>query len=257
MSTLRTRLGSLLAAGVLAAGATVGFAATAASAGAAVPACSGAQLSLIHTPTDSGAGHGAFVLIYRNVGATCTLRGYPGLDAQDSIHRVMAHATRTLNGYAGGAHAINTITLPPGGYASATAEWMNFNPKTSGACPFSTYVAVTAPNTFKTVRAVVSLSVCSLQIHPVVAGATGFTGFANAQIQWVRGTAATSANHGAYWHSAALDLATQGVEFTSEIALLHQLIALPAANQTPAQNATYHADIAALNRFFGTPGIYA
>ena len=41
------------------------------------------------------------------------------------------------------------------------------------------------------------------------------------------------------------------------IAHLKELVTLPDAQQTPAQNAAYHADINALNTFFNTPGLYS
>lgn len=45
--------------------------------------------------------------------------------------------------------------------------------------------------------------------------------------------------------------------FSTEADQLKQLIALPSANQTPAQNAAYHPYINALTSFFGTPGLYS
>jgi hypothetical protein len=88
--------------------------------------------------------------------------------------RVIAHATRTLMGSAGGSRkGVRVINIPPGGFASATVEWANFNPVTSGACRYSAGVNETAPNTTKTVPMRRSVSICSLQIHPTVLGWTG------------------------------------------------------------------------------------
>jgi hypothetical protein len=86
---------------------------------------------------------------------------------------VLAHAKRTMRGFAGGAHVKKTITVQPGHYASANVEWMNFNPVTSGSCTFSHSVATTPANTTHTVHLAVSVSVCSLQVHPTVAGTSG------------------------------------------------------------------------------------
>jgi hypothetical protein len=72
-----------------------------------------------------------------------------------------------------GAHTEKIISITPGHYASATSEWMNFNPTTGGSCTFSKSVATDPPNTTHTVHLPVSVSLCRLQIHPTVAGISG------------------------------------------------------------------------------------
>src|SRR3954452_18421843 len=121
------------------AGATIGIVAGAGPASAAVPACGNTSLDYGLSRTDGFAGHSAFVLEFRNhTHANCTLYGYPGLDAMASNGHVLAHATRTLRGSAGGSsRGLQVINIPPGGYASATVEWANFNPVTSGPCRYS------------------------------------------------------------------------------------------------------------------------
>ncbi|HEX2902715.1 MAG TPA: DUF4232 domain-containing protein [Jatrophihabitans sp.] len=145
------------------------------SADASVAACGNASLDYGITPTQGAAGTGSFVLLYRNhTAATCTLRGYPGLDAMSSAGYVITHAVRTVSGSAGGAsHGVQTISIPPHGFASATVEWKNFNPVTSGSCRFSAGVNTIAPNTTKLVPFHRAVSICSLQVHPVVPGWTG------------------------------------------------------------------------------------
>jgi hypothetical protein len=114
------------------------------------------------------------VLLFKNIGhSTCTIFGYPGLDALNASGHVLAHAKRTLSGEMGGARAVRRITVRSGRYASATSEWLNFNPVTTGACTFSKYVATTPANTTRSVRLRVSVSICRLQIHPTVAGTSG------------------------------------------------------------------------------------
>lgn len=253
MSPLRARLTSLAAATAVA-GAIVLPAATAQ---AIIPACGNSSLAVTHTPPQGATGHGAFVLLFRNVtGSTCSLYGYPGLDALDKYGHVMAHAQRTLHGFAGGASSVSTINVAPGGFASATVDWMNFNAVTSGPCAFSASIATTPANTSHTVHFPVSVSVCSLQVHPTVAGTSGNNAYAAAQAQWIAGSTAISAKQGIYWVNAKNDLNTAGSVFSSEIAELQQLITLPDANQTPAQNAAWHQDVNNLNAFFGTPGLY-
>jgi hypothetical protein len=160
--------------GVLAAAAcTVGLAVVAAPADAAVARCGGGALKITHSRPDAGMGHGFLVVRFRNTGrSACTLRGYPGFDALRRNGTVLAHAKRTLRGQTGAAR-IATITVAPAHVASASVEWLNFNPTTAGPCAFSHSIAVTAPNTFRTVHFPVSVSRCGLQIHPVVKGRSG------------------------------------------------------------------------------------
>jgi hypothetical protein len=145
------------------------------AASAAPPACGDASIAVSATRTDSGAGHGSLVLRFRNRTAhACTLTGYPGLDALNRQGVVMKHARRTVLGYAGGSsQGVQTIRVAPGGFASATVEWLNFNPQTAGYCPFSHSIAATPPNTGHTVVRDRAVSVCRLQVHPVVAGRSG------------------------------------------------------------------------------------
>lgn len=171
MTTMRTRTAVLATCATLAAAGLVG---AATNANATAPACGNASLAISHTPSQGATGHGSFVVLFRNTThATCSLYGYPGLDALNASGHVLAHAKRTLRGFAGGAHTETTVNVTPGHYASATVEWMNFNPVTSGACTFSKSVATTPPNTTHTVHLPVSVSVCVLQVHPTVAGFTG------------------------------------------------------------------------------------
>ncbi len=252
MSLRRTVLVAVATLGALTASAF-----TAGTASAATPACGNTSLAVTHTPSQGATGHGSLVLLFHNSShATCTLYGYPGFDALNRAGQAIAHARRTLHGFAGGATAVRTVTLAPGAFASAVAEWMNFNPVTSGPCAFSTAIAVTPANTSHTVRFGQSVSACSLQIHPTVAGTSGNTPFALAQVEWIAGSHAISADHGLYWSRAQHDLAGAGVSYSSEVTTLHQLIGLPDANQTPLQNALYRRDITTLDNFFDTPTSY-
>jgi hypothetical protein len=254
MTSLRTRAFALTASGALA---FAGLSTIASSAQAITPSCGNSSLAVTHTPSNGATGHGSFVLLFRNVtGSTCKLYGYPGLDALSSTGHVLAHAKRTLHGFAGGASSVQNVYVQPGRFASAVVEWMNFNPVTSGPCTFSKYVAATPPNTSHTVRLTVSVSICDLQVHPTVAGTNGYNHFADAQREWIRGASVISAKQGIYWSATKLDLSEAGSVYSTQINQLKTLIALPDANQTPAQNLKYHQEISALNGFFGTPGLY-
>jgi hypothetical protein len=208
-------------------------------------------------PSDSAGGHSAFALLFRNVShTTCSLRGYPGLDALDSHGNLLVHAQRTLSGYMGGPGVVNSVQIAPGRFASATVEWLNYNPVTSGDCRFSTYVATTPPNTTHTVRLPQSVSICRLQVHPTVAGTSGNTPFANAQVEWVAGSKAISAEMNYYFVQAENDLKAAGGAYSTQIAQLKQLASMGNTNLTPAQQATERHLTSSLNAFFGTPGLY-
>lgn len=253
----RTRALALATSGALASGALLGATVLAGPAGAStVPACGNSALVVTHTPSEGATGHGAFVLLFRNQSKhTCSIYGYPGLDALNAKGHVLAHARRTLRGFAGGASAERTIVVRPGRFASATVEWLNFNPHTAGPCTFSKSIATTPANTTHTVHFPVSVSICQLQVHPTVGGTSGNYGFALAQEQWLLGANANSARQGAYWTRAKHDLAATH-SYPTEVAQLAQLISLPDANQTPKQNKEYRQDVAALDSFFGTQHLY-
>ena len=172
MTTLRTKA-AVLAASLGLAGAGLVLAGSPANA-APVPACGNSSLVVSHTSPEGATGHGSFVILFRNVNKhSCTLYGYPGLDALNASGHVLAHAQRTMRGFAGGAHSLRTVSITPGHYASATVEWTSFNPITGTGCQHSTSVATTPANTSHTFRLGVSVSLCRLQVHPTVLGHTG------------------------------------------------------------------------------------
>jgi hypothetical protein len=253
MTAVRNRLSTLAAAGVVtAAGLT---APSAAAAAATAPRCGNSLLAVTRTYTQSGAGHGWLALIYRNVTShTCTVYGYPGLDAISSTGHVIAHATRTLSGYGSGGH-LATVTIHPGGYASAGVEWLNFNPHTTRACGFSTTVNTIVANTTAVHHVRVSVSACDLQVHPTVAGTPQYPDFGPAQMYWIAGSKVISADTNRYLAKAKAWLTAAKV-YPTQVAQLAQLIALPITGLTAAQRKTARADTTALNEFFGTPGRY-
>jgi hypothetical protein len=253
-SLLRTRTFALVASSALA---VAGLGAAATSANAVTPACGNSSLAVTHTPDNGATGHDSFVLLFRNVShSTCTIFGYPGLDGMTAKGKVLVHAKRTLHGFAGGVKVEKTVTVAAGHYAFAVAEWMDFNPKTSGPCKFSSYVLATPANTSHTVKLHVSVSNCDLQIHPTEAGTDGNNQFAYAQRQWILGRNADAADQGLYWHAAKVDLAVDHSRYSSQVTELKELIALPDTGLTSAQIAKVHDLVADLDAFFGTPGLY-
>jgi hypothetical protein len=163
---------SLAAAAVLAAGCAL---AVPAAASATTPACGNSSLAVSASAENGATGHANFVLRFRNrTPHSCTLFGYPGLDALSASGAVIAHAKRTLRGFTGGSsHGLQTITVTPNHYASADVEWHTFNFTTGGSCLLSHSVAATPANTAHTVQLPRHVTVCGLQVHPTVAGASG------------------------------------------------------------------------------------
>jgi hypothetical protein len=95
------------------------------------------------------------------------------------------------------------------------------------------------------------------------AKAPSTAGYDAALAEWKKGAIAISADQGKNWSAAITDL-TNGQNTDSDttgyptaITDLKQLISLPDAQQSPTENAAYHADINALNAFFDTAGLYS
>jgi hypothetical protein len=159
----------------------VGLSALAAPAVAAqpdtVPACNGALIHVSHAAPQGAMGTSAMVLRFRNISqSTCSLYGYPGLDALRNNGTVLAHAKRVKDGSVGGTPTIHTIVLQPNRVASASVQWHNFQPVGGGPCAFSAKIAVTPANTSTTTQFRVAVSKCGLQVHPTVAGKGGGIG---------------------------------------------------------------------------------
>lgn len=249
MTTVRTRLTVLAATGTLAAtGLAVGATAAAAQ---TTPACGNDALAVTRTYVDSGMGHSWMALVYRNTTSrSCTVKGYPGLDAIGRHGRVLAHARRVSNG-----QAVRTVTIRPGGYASAAVQWENFNGATGGPCAFGTSVNTTVANTSRVHRLRVAVSRCGLQVRPTVAGTPLYPHFGPAQLAWIRGSKAIAAEQGRYFRAAARRLRTSG-NYPTQVKELRQLASLPDTGLTRKQRREARADVKDLDTFFGTPGLY-
>ncbi len=170
--SLMTKTATVAAAAICAIGASGVAPAGAAAPG--LPSCAGAALRVALTSGEGGDNHDSFVIEYKNeTRRTCTLRGYPGLDAVTRHGHVLRHAKRSLAGYFGGApHGARTVVLATGGHASATVEFLNSD-HAGHVCAFAHHVATTPPNTDRIVHRMHRLSLCYLRVHPVVAGTTG------------------------------------------------------------------------------------
>jgi Protein of unknown function (DUF4232) len=165
---------------------TTGNGGSAQNAGAGADACATGKVSVKLGATDVSSTHKGLVLLFTNTGSsTCTLTGYPGATVTDSgmsNFAPLANATRALAGFEGGASAVTTVSLTPGGTVSALLEWEDFpangEPPSAANCfgMAGGYLEITPPNTTASTRFDPPDDMCqAIQIHPVVPGSSGRT----------------------------------------------------------------------------------
>ena len=165
-------------------GTATGNAGSAQNAGAGSNACATGQVSVKFGAEDASSTHKGLVLLFTNTGSsTCTLTGYPGATVTDNgvdNFEPLVNATRTLQGFEGGASAVSTVSLAPGGTVSALLEWLDFPPNgetpVAANCPGMAggYLEITPPNTTVSSRFDPPGDMCQqIQIHPVVTGGSG------------------------------------------------------------------------------------
>jgi hypothetical protein len=144
-------------------------------------ACATGSIGVKLTAPDAGLGHRSYVLVFTNNGSsTCTLTGYAGAAVTDASGDVLLNAQRTLEGYEGGTSEVTTVSLAPGGNASAVLEWddapSNGEPPSAANCPGMAggYLEITPPNTTVPTKVQPPSDLCTdFQIHPVIAGTAG------------------------------------------------------------------------------------
>ncbi len=251
MSAIRFRITVLSAVAALTATGAVAAAGTASASG--VPRCGNGSLAVTRTQVQRGTSRSWLRLVYRNTTEqTCTVDGYPGLDAVSSTGRVLAHATRTQSSYAGGGR-LARVTVAGGGYASAGVEWRNAG---GSSCRSASHVETIVAGTSRAHRLTVAVSACRLQVHPTVAGTAPFPAFGPAQRYWLEGSHAISADVNSYLGRAEAALRTHPM-YRRQVAELAELISYPETGLTPTQITRAQADVKALDAFFATPGLYA
>ncbi len=137
--------------------------------------CTTAQLTISLGVMESGLSHYGYILLFKNNGPSCSVYGYPGLDADNAAGVAVVHAQRTLSGYLGGLGqevAEPMVSLTTGQTASALFE--GYAPGVlSTPCPTYTTLVVTPPNETHPIQLNSPQTVCQLQIHPVVPGTSG------------------------------------------------------------------------------------
>ncbi len=148
---------------------------TSAPASGDVPACGNTDVTVEVGASAAGLGHVGSVIVFINSSdQPCTLLGYPGVTGLDSAGREVTRALPTLSGYLGGSYTEATVLLAPGGDASALVEGTDVPTGTATACPDYPGLLVTGPGQTTPHSVSARMPGCSLlQVHPVVAGATG------------------------------------------------------------------------------------
>jgi hypothetical protein len=142
----------------------------------AEPDCTTAQLKISWNGIPGGLSHAALVLLFENTGTRCALRGYPGIDGVDADGNVAAQARQTPSGYLGGPDTPGepaAVDLAPGQTASALLEGSLGPLAGEPACPRYEALLVTPPGETRSVRLSTQSSLCYLEVHPLVTGATG------------------------------------------------------------------------------------
>jgi hypothetical protein len=137
--------------------------------------CRTNQLKVTDTELSGGLGHHGVAVVFTNTSMhACSLRSYPGVAGLDSAANQVVQARRTQTGYLSGDRTTATVQLAPGGKASAGVEVDDLS-KQGQACTRVVALLVTPPGETHSVK-VMGYVWCAqpgLQVHPVVAGATG------------------------------------------------------------------------------------
>lgn len=135
-----------------------------------VPGCLTRQLRITAPETVGGLGHDGNVLHFTNRGRQCFLRGYPGVDALSTRHRLVLHVRRTRAGYLGGLRTkgpIPKIILGRGRTGTALLEGLGA-PPSGRRCSKYRFLRITPPDQRRSVTRRIRYSVCYPEIHPVV-----------------------------------------------------------------------------------------
>jgi hypothetical protein len=144
--------------------------ATTTGAPAPVDRCESNDLTVDAEPPSAALSHRSIQLSFalRPSAAPCVLAGYPTVDVQRGVSILTAQ--ETPRGYMGGLPAEvdlpSSIPLEPGGRARAVVE----GPATDSAgndCPTYTDIRVAPPAASMEFGFPTSISVCSLEVHPV------------------------------------------------------------------------------------------
>ena len=235
------------------------------SGSADAPGCVLSSLSITtgSVLSPSGIGFSAEPITLTNTGsAACAVLGWPGVAALDSAGTQVYQAARA------GTHG-TAITLRPGQSASAVLYAVSsLGSRGGSSCTQVTGLLVTPPDETHSRRIALASPMCVAPELTALLPGTGGTVSAvaeydEAQSLWKQGASAISADQGSYEIEAG-DLLENAVEagvpgtsgFMTSAAELGQLSSLPDAMLNATQQSEFDSDVADLDGFFGTPGLY-
>ncbi len=142
-----------------------------------VKPCTAAQLRVTSSPLSSQSGDAVGLLLKYTSNDTvpCTLSGYPSATAVDHDGHSLGTARRTLSGFFGGVASGSAapIVMVPTRTASAVIEWSSAAYTQGSSCYQQARISSAAPGATASQRFGALVRICDLQVHPVVAGATG------------------------------------------------------------------------------------
>lgn len=138
--------------------------------------CKTGQLTISIGSTQGGLGHFGSILRFKDRGARCEMRGYPGVAGLTRGGKQVVEARRTPTGYLGGSvpgRAMRTVLLSRGQTGSALLEG-RLGPTPGGPrCPSYNALLVTPPNDTHSVKIRSPFGLCYLEIHPILPGRLG------------------------------------------------------------------------------------
>jgi Protein of unknown function (DUF4232) len=180
-ATVCGQAGSVTAAGLAGASASLRVLPAAPAASSSWPQCSKTQISITATGTGAGLGHiGVLFTLTNASSASCRLYGYPGLELLDSNGQALpTTVVRAVSGaYLFPAVVPHWVALPPGAEGSFDLQYED-NPSGAAAnqpyataCPTAAQVEVTLPNAYDHSLVPATMAPCEGQVlvSPVVPG---------------------------------------------------------------------------------------
>lgn len=140
--------------------------------------CRESQLSLSFGQGQGGVGHLGLVLVLHNTSAvSCDLYGYVGLQLDNANRAFLPTTVVRGGGYLYRDPGPHTITVAPGGAASAGLEWDHIpSAGDPNPCPTSAYLQVTPPNATHYLFAQEAIQACNhgqLLVTAMQSGAQG------------------------------------------------------------------------------------
>ncbi|MGH2410800.1 MAG: DUF4232 domain-containing protein [Chloroflexota bacterium] len=140
-------------------------------------ACVTAQLWMVPEGASAGAGHfGVMYRFYNHSTSTCTLYGYPGGMLLNDARQALPTHVHWGPGYLSGNRPKRLVNLQPGASAYFVLEWTHI-PAPGQSCPTSRFLAITPPNTRKSLTIPATIDACGGNLTASPVEPSPFSGF--------------------------------------------------------------------------------